>query len=188
VQRIPVEQLGEMPNRAEPPPPPRRVRRVNRSAEVRRQTREPRLVKTSVDRLQQGPHRSLRWPRIRIGVDARRCGDRVADEPSRRREFDVGAHPIATPGAPAEAIRYPLRKPALHPARWHRDELDRERVGQWIQQKRTKRLDEGVGPFCSMDAEHVAEFRRSGGSASTRTSALDSRDVRSARTSPAKDL
>ena len=157
VQRVAIEQLGEVPNRAEPPRPPRRVGVLAAATEMRGQAREPRLVEVVVDHLEQSPHRPLGQPRIRVGLDPRRRRHRVADEPPRRREVDVRAHAVAPPLPGAEPIRHPLREPALHPARRHGDDLGRERVGQRVGQQRAKRLDEAVGPLGSMDVKHVGE-------------------------------
>ena len=113
------------------PPPPRCAARLV----------EPRLPQTPINNLEQSPNRPLRQPRIRISLDPRRRRNRVPDEPPRRRELDVRAHPIAPPVPRPEPIRHPLRQPPLHAARRHGDDLRRERIGQRIGQQRTKRLD-----------------------------------------------
>jgi hypothetical protein len=150
-----------MPNRAEPPRPPRRIRRLA-GTEMRRQAAQPRLVQTPINDLEQRPDRPLRQPRIGISVDPRRRCHRVADEPARRREFDIRAYPIATFPARPDPIRHSLCQPALHPARGHGDDLRREWIGHRIGQERTQRLNQAVGPLSSMDVEHGAEFPEPG--------------------------
>ena len=154
VQRVAVEQVGEVPDgwrsaaRGPRPTPPRCAARL-------RSHGSPSAL---VDDLEQRPHRPLRQPRVRVRVDPGGRRDRVADEPARRRELDVGAHAVAAPGRRAEARRQPLRQPALHPARRHGDDLGRERVGERVGQQRAERLDEAVGPFGSVDVEHAAQL------------------------------
>ena len=157
MQGVPIEQLREMPNRTEPPSPPRRIHVLARSPQMRGQARQPRLPQTPIHHLEQSPNRPLRQPRIRIRLDPRRRRHRIPNEPPRRREVDVRAHPIAPPIPRPEPIRHPLREPPLHAARGHGDDLGRERVGQRVGQQRAKRLDQAVGPLSSMDVEHVGE-------------------------------
>ncbi len=83
-----------------------------------------------------------RRPRVRVGVDARRGRDGVADEPARERELDVRAHAVGAAGRRAEAGRQALGEPALHPARRDGDDLGRERVGQRIGQEPAEGLDQ----------------------------------------------
>jgi hypothetical protein len=155
MQRIPIEQLSEMPNRAEPPRSPRRIRRIAATTEMRGQARHPRLPQTPINDLEQSPNRPLGQPRIRISLDPRSRRNRIPNQPPRRRELDVRAHPIAPPNPRPEPIRHPLCQPPLHPARWHRDDLRRKRVGHGIGQKRAKRLDQAVGALSSMYVKHV---------------------------------
>ena len=157
MQRVPIEQLREMPNGTEPPSPPRRIHVLARSPEMRGQARQPRLPQTPIHHLEQSPNRPLRQPRIRIRLDPRRRRHRIPDEPPRRREVHVRAHPIAPPIPRPEPIRHPLREPPLHAARRHGDDLRRERIGQRVGQQRAKRLDQAVGPLSSMDVKHVGE-------------------------------
>jgi hypothetical protein len=96
MQRIPIKQLSEMPNRAEPPSPPRRIRRVA-ATQMRGQALEPRLIQTPINNLEQSPNRPFRQPRIRISLDPGRRRNRIPDQPPRRREIDVCTHPVATP-------------------------------------------------------------------------------------------
>ena len=100
----------------------RRARRAGSTSspdppEMRGQARQPRLPQTPIHHLEQSPNRPLRQPRIRIRLDPRRRRHRIPDEPPRRREVDVRAHPIAPPIPRPEPIRHPLREPPLHAAR-----------------------------------------------------------------------
>ena len=116
---------------------------------------EPRLVQAAIDDLEQRPHGALGQPGVGVGVDPRGRRDRIADQPPRRREADVRAHPVGPPGRRTEPVGHPLREPALHPARGNGDDLGRERVGGRLGQQRAERLDEPVGAFSSVDVEHV---------------------------------
>ena len=135
----------------------RRIHVVAGAAQMRRQARQPRLPQTPIHHLEQSPNRPLRQPRIRIRLDPRRRRHRIPDEPARRREVDVRAHPITPPIARPEPIRHPLREPPLHPARRHGDDLRDERISHRIDEKCTERLDQSVSPLGSMDMEHVGE-------------------------------
>jgi hypothetical protein len=123
-----------------------------------REAGQPRLVQAPVDDVEQRPDRALGQPRVRLGLDAGGGGHGVRDEPPRRREADVRAHPVGAAGARAEASCHPLRQPPLHPARRDGDDLGRERVGQRLGQQVAERLDQAVGPFCSMDVKHVMDL------------------------------
>jgi hypothetical protein len=155
MQRVPIEELREMPNRTEPPSPPRGIHLLTRSPQMSGQARQPRLPETPVHRLEQSPNRPLRQPRVAVGLDPRRRSHRIPKEPPRRREVDVRAHPVAPPIPRPKPVRHPLREPSLHPARRHSDDLGREGIVRGIGQERAKRLDEAVGPLSSVVVEHV---------------------------------
>jgi hypothetical protein len=155
MQRIPIEQLRKMPDRSEPPSPPRGIPLLLCSTEMRRQARQPGLPETSIHHLEQSPNRPLRQPGIRIRPDPRRRRHRIPNEPPRRREFDIRADPIAPPIPCPKPIRHPLREPPLHAPRGHGDNLRGERIGQRLAQQRAERLDKAVGPLSSMNMQHV---------------------------------
>ena len=108
VQRVAIEQLGEVTQRRQAPRPAHRVGVRARAAEVVGERREPRRGERLLDDLQQRPHRALGQPGVRVGLDPRRDGHRVADEPARRGERDVRAHPIRPPRRRAEPVGHPL--------------------------------------------------------------------------------
>jgi hypothetical protein len=152
VQRVAVEQVGDVANGGEPPRAPGRI---VRPAEVLGQATQPRLGEALVHDLEQWPDGPLRQPGIRIRVDAGGRSHRVADEPARCGEVDVRAHAVAPTRRRAERGRQLLRQPPLDPARGHGEHLARERVAERLRQQRAERVDQAVGPFGSMDMEHV---------------------------------
>ena len=151
VQRVAVEQLGEVPDGREAA---RAAVGVVRGAEVDREAAQPRLVQALADDVEQRPDGARRRPRIGLGIDARGGRDGVADEPVRERELDVRAHAVGAPGRRPEARGQPLRQPALHPSGRHRDDVRRERVGQRIGEQFPERGDEAVGAFSAVDVQH----------------------------------
>ena len=151
VQRVAVEQAGDVADGGEPP---RAARLVVALAEVHREAAQPRLAEALVDDLQQRPHRALRQPRVGVRLDARGDRDGVAQEHARERELDVRADPVGAPRRRAEAARELLRQPALHAARRHADHLGRERVRRRRGEQPGERPDQAVGAFCPVDVEH----------------------------------
>ena len=167
MQRVAVEQLGEVADGREPPRAPVGVVLF---AQVPREAAQPRLVQALADDVEQWPDGALRLPRVRFGIDARRGRDGVAGEPARERELDVRADAVEAAGRRAEARRHPLRQPALHPAGGDGDDVGRERVGQRVGQEAAERLDQGVGAFSSVDVKQ--EAKRFMGSGARRDSAV----------------
>ena len=151
VQRVAVEQLGEVADGREAAGAPVGV---GRRAEVDREAAQPGLAQALADDLEQRPHRALRDPRVGVGIDPRRGGDRLAGELVGERELDVGADPVGAAGRRAEAGRHPLRQPALHAPRRHGDDVRRERVGEWVGQEPAEGVDQSVGAFSSVDVQH----------------------------------
>ncbi len=131
VQRVAVEQLGEVADGGEPPRAPVGV---VLAAQVGRQAVQPRLLQALADDLEQRPDGALRRPRVGLGVDARRGRDRVADELVRERERDVRADAVGSAGGGAEARGEALGQPALHPPGRNGDDVGLERVGQWVRE------------------------------------------------------
>ena len=131
VQRVAVEQLGEVADGGEPPRAPVGV---VLGAQVGRQAVQPRLLQALADDLEQRPHGALRRPRVGLGVDARRGRDRVADELVRERERDVRADAVGSAGRGAEARGEALGEPALHPPCGNGDDVGLERVGEWVRE------------------------------------------------------
>ena len=86
-----------MPDRTEPPSPPRRIDVLARSPEMRGQARQPRLPQTLIHHLEQSPNRPLRQPRIRIRLDPGRRRHRIPDEPAAA----TGSRRSRTPHRPA---------------------------------------------------------------------------------------
>ena len=149
VQRVAVEQVGEVPDRAVAAP-------ARVLAQVVREVVQPRLGEARVNDREQRPHRPFRPPRIGVGIDARRDRHRVGHEPVRGREVDVRAHAVRAPRLGAEPGREPLPEPALDPARGDADDLARERIRQRIGEQRAERVDEMIGPFGPVDVKHGA--------------------------------
>ena len=127
---VAVVEIGDVPHAAQPARAPGRVRVGSRSAEVRRQRRQPGLAERRLDHVEQRPDRPRRQPRIGLPVDAGSRGDGPVDEPARERELDVRAHAVGAAGRGAEHGRQPLRQPALDAARRHGDDLGLQRVVQ----------------------------------------------------------
>ena len=153
VQRVAVEQLGEVADGREAARAPVRVVLL---AQVAGEAAQPRLLQALADDLEQRPHGPLRQPRVLLGVDPRRGRDGVAGEPARERELDVRADAVGAAGRRAEARRHPLRQPALHPAGRDGDDVGRERIGQRLGQQAAERLDQRVGAFSSVDVQQDA--------------------------------
>jgi hypothetical protein len=154
LERVAVEQLGDVAHAREPARLPRRVGGVERRAQVGGEALQPRLVQGGVDDLQQRPHEPLRQPRVRLRLDPGRDRDRLVGQPPRRREGDVRADAVGVAGGDAEPGREPLRQPALHAARGHGDQLRRERIGRRLGQQRREGAYEPVGPLGSVDVQH----------------------------------
>jgi hypothetical protein len=71
-------------------------------------------------------HTTPRYPRVGLGVDARRRRDGVAGEPVTKRELDVRTHAVGTARRRAEARQHSLRQPALHASGGHGDDVRRD--------------------------------------------------------------
>jgi hypothetical protein len=95
VQRVAIEQVGEVADGGEAARPSEWVRRV---PEVGAQRAQPRLCQVRVDDLEQRPHQPFRAPRVLGRVDPGRRRDRIADQSIRERELDVRADPRPTAG------------------------------------------------------------------------------------------
>ena len=137
-----------------------RIRVGSRSAEVRRQRRQPGLAERRLDHVEQRPDRPRRQPRIRLPVDAGGRGDGPVDEPARKRELDVRAHAVGAARRGAEHGRQPLRQPALDAARRHGDDLGLHRVVQRCADDAAERVDKAVRAFRSVDVKHSADRRK----------------------------
>ena len=103
LERVAVEQLGDVAHAREPPRLARRVGGVQRRAEVVGEAAQPRLVQRGVDDLQQRPHQPLGQPRVGVGLDPGRDGHRLVGQPPRRRELDVRAHAVGAAAASCPA-------------------------------------------------------------------------------------
>ena len=152
VQRVAVEQLGDVAQGGEAPGAPVGVFLV---AQMDPQAAQPRLVQALLDHLEQRPHRARRRPGVGIRIDARGGRDGVADEAVREREVDVRAHPVRPAGRGPEPRGEPLRQPALHPSCRDRDDVGREGVGQRIGQEAAECLNQSVGALSAVDVEHA---------------------------------
>ena len=148
MQRVAVEEPGDVAHRAEPPPG---------ALEVCVQRAEPGLVAVLVDHLQQRPHRTTGTPRVLVGVDARRGSQRALDDPAWRRERHVGADPVVAIGRRAEVERQPLCDPPLDALGRHGDDLGRERIRGRGGEGLAEGVDEGVGAGGSVEVEHLCE-------------------------------
>ena len=84
------------------------------------------------------------------------------DQRTRKRELDVGADAVAARPGARRGGRTSAGEPALHPAGRDRHELARERVAGGCARISASARDEGVGPFGSVDVEHVLSAGRSG--------------------------
>ncbi len=154
MQGVAVEQVGELPDTREPARATSRIWLVRSPVQMSCEARQPGLGESFVDDLEQRPDRPVGQPRVCVGLDAGHRRDGVADQPARRRELDVGAHAVEAPGRRAEATRHSLGEPALHAARRDGDDLGGEGVGEGVEQKGAKRVDQAVCPFSSVDVEH----------------------------------
>ena len=160
VERVAVEQLGEVADRGEAA---RAAVGVVLAAEVDGEAAQPRLVERFADDLEQGPDGALRRPGVEVGLDPGGGRDGVADEPVREREVDVRAHAVGAAGGGAEAGGHPLGQPALHAPRGHGDDVRRERVGQGVGEEPAERVDQRVRALSSVDVEHRSQGRPAAG-------------------------
>jgi hypothetical protein len=104
VERVAVEQLGEVAERGEPAGAAVGVVGIA-EVEASRASHGSRATRR---RLEQRPYRALREPRVGVGIDARRGRDRVPASRARRGELDVRADAVGAAGARAEARGHPL--------------------------------------------------------------------------------
>ncbi len=162
LDRVAVEQGGDVPDGAEPSRLPDGVGGVGRAAQVDGQRVQPRLAERRVDHLQQRPDQALGQPGVVVAVDATGGGDGVAQQPRGRGELDVRAHAVAAPGGRAERRGDLLRQPALHPAGGDGHDLGGERVRERVAQQRRERGDEAVGSFSSVEVKHDFPSRPAG--------------------------
>ena len=160
VQGVAVEEVGEVTERGEPTRSAGGVHGPVGAAQVGSEGVQPGLVQAGVDDLEQRPDRRLGQPRVGIGLDARRGRDRIADEPARRGERHVGAHPVAPAGRRAEPVGHPLGQPAHHPPRGHAHDVGREGIRPAAGPAAAQRLDQPVGAFGSVDVQHGDSVRR----------------------------
>ena len=63
-------------------------------------------------------------------------------------------HAVALPARCAEAAGQPLREPALHPARRHRDDLGGERVRHRLGENLAERVREHVRALGAVQVQH----------------------------------
>ena len=154
VERVAVEQPGDVADAREAPPAPRLVGRV---AEV---VGEPAPATARAATRRRSPAAARRPARAATGP---RRGRSPTPAPPRRPAAARAAgsrrsrtRRRARPGATPEPGRHPLAQPALHPARGHGDDLARERIRQRIGEQRGQRRDERVRAFGSMDVQHLA--------------------------------
>ena len=145
---------------AEPAGLPDRVGGVVAVPQVGGELVQPRLPQRAVDHLEQRPRRALGQPRVAVGIDAGSGGDRVADQPSRRREQDVRADAVTPSGRRSERGGQALGEPALHPARRHRDDLGRERIVERRSKQLAERVGKSICTFGSVDVEHALTLSR----------------------------
>jgi hypothetical protein len=143
---VAVVEVGEVTGRAEPARP-------GAPGEVAGDRRQPRLVHAGVDQVEQRPHRPLGQPRVCLPVDAGGGGDGTADQPSREREVDVGAHAVGPPRRHAEPGGEPLCQPPLDAPGRDRDHFCLERVGEAGAEHVPQVGDQRVGAFGAVDDE-----------------------------------
>jgi len=140
IQRVPIEEPGDMPERAEPPRPP------ILPPQIAREPLQPGLLDRRVDDLEQSPDGMLGKPGIRLAVDPRRGRDGIPEQPARRGKVDVRADP--------EPHRERLSQPPLHTAGGDRDDLESEGILGSVREHPSEGLYEPVGPFRAMDVQH----------------------------------
>ena len=167
VQRVAVEQVGEVTDGGEPPRSPQRIGGAGVAAEMLGEQGQPGFLQALVDDVEQRPDGALGPPRIRLGIDAGRRGHRVAHEAEREREAHVRADAVGAVGRRAQAGREALGDPALDTARRHGHDLGRERVGGRLGEQVAQGLDEAVGAVGTVDVEHLAVGRVGRGGASS---------------------
>ena len=155
VQRVAVEQLGEVADGGEAARAPVGVvlaPRWSASARSHGSSRRSSTTSSSGHTARSGSHGSA------SGIDPRGGRDRVADEPARERELDVRAHPVGAARAwrrGARTCRCVSQRSI--PRVGHGDDLGRERVGERVGEQLAERLDEPVGAFGSVDVEHRSQ-------------------------------
>ncbi len=157
VDAVVVEQIGDVVNRAEAPG--RIVRVATRALQVARQHGQPRLADALVDDLKQRPHRPLGEPRILRRLDVGRGRHRGEDQPARERKLDVRADAVCAAGRRAQPSGESLGEPPLDPASRDGDDLGRERILEWLEQRLGEAVGETVSALGSMDVEHLRELR-----------------------------
>ena len=160
MNRIPVVEIREMPNRGEPPSTPSSLSRIIAitalagTPEMSSKRGKPRLIEAAINNLNQRPNSPLRKPRIPLRIDPRSSRNSVADQPPRRRKLNVGANTVGPTITGAKSNGHPLGKPPLHTARRHRNDISGERIGKRIGEQGAKRPDQAVGPFSSVNVKH----------------------------------
>ncbi len=116
------------------------------------------LVEMSVDQLEQGPDRPLRKPRIGAGRNPDGGRGRGVDQGSGKWKGDVGADPVPSTSAGAEAMGEPLGQPALHTAGRYGHDLGRHRIRKGLGQDVAEDLDQSVRPLRAVYVQHLSAF------------------------------
>ena len=156
MKRVPVIEVSEMPNRPKPPGTASLIVIRVELPEMSSKSREPRLTQAPINNLKKRPNSPLRKPRIPIRLDPRSSSNSIPNKPTRRRKLNVGANTIGPLIASTKSRRHPLSKPPLHPPSRNSNNLPSKRIRKQISEKRPKRLDQALGPFCSMHVKHMS--------------------------------
>ena len=159
VQRVAVEHLRQVAHDRQTPLARERIAAPvpgggPTAAQVIGQRCQPGLAERLVDDLQQRPDRTLRQPRVGLGIDPGGDGDGVGEQPVRGGELDVGTDAVAAAGRGAEHARHPLGQPPLHPARRHGDEIGSERVLGRVREQLGEGIGEHIGTRGTVDVQH----------------------------------
>ena len=141
-----------------------------------RERSHPAVAEVLVDDLHERPHGPLGQPRVVVRIDVGRRGHRAADDPTREREVDVGAHAVVAVRRRAEDRRQALGQPALDAAGGDGDDLGRERIRRAGRRRRTRaRRPAGPpvrpdGPSASVVNDAIRHNRRAWGPSCQTTS------------------
>jgi hypothetical protein len=159
MNRIPVIEVGEMPNGGESPSAPSSLSGVISIAltgptKMSSKSGKPRLIETPINNLKKRPDSTLGKPRVPLRINPRSSSDPVADQAPRGRKLNVGADTIGAAIAGTKSRGHPLGQPPLHAAGRHGDQLEREWIRERIGEQSAKRPDQAVGPFCSVCLKH----------------------------------
>ena len=140
VQRVAVEQSGEVADGREPPRPI--------DGQMGGERRQPRLAQRVLEHFEQRPHEPL--------------GEASGSASGSIRDAAATASPVSRCGngnstfaqIPSPTEHHQLREPSLHPARRDADDLGRERVVRRAGEQGLQGHDEPVGAVGSVDVEH----------------------------------